>query len=76
MLRRDGLLTTWYDREILAGAELHKEIAENLADSDVFLALVSPDFLASDYCYDKEMHLALKRHEDGSISDTNHIGTL
>lgn len=67
MLRRDGLLTTWYDREILAGAELHKEIAENLADSDVFLALVSPDFLASDYCYDKEVHLALKRHEDGSI---------
>jgi internalin A len=30
------------------------------------LLLVSPDFIASDYCYDKEMRRALERHEEGS----------
>jgi hypothetical protein len=67
MLRRSNLITAWYDREILAGGDVDREVASNLADSDLFLALVSPDFLASNYCYEREMEIALKRHEDGSL---------
>lgn len=67
MLRRDGLITEWYDREILAGTNVDREITVNLADSDVFLALVSPDFLASNYCYEREMKVALERHEAGTL---------
>lgn len=67
MLRREGLISEWFDREILAGKNLNKEIQTNLGDSDLFIALVSPDFLASNYCYEREMSVALKRHEDGSI---------
>jgi hypothetical protein len=67
MLRRDTLIAAWYDREILAGAEIDREVATNLAGSDLFLALLSPDFLASNYCYEKEMQVALQRHEEGSL---------
>lgn len=67
MLRRDGLITEWYDREILAGKDIDRGIAENLANSEVFLALVSPDFLASNYCYEREMKVALERHEAGTL---------
>jgi len=67
MLRREGLITTWYDRNILAGSNLDREIATHLKGSDLFLPLLSPDFLASDYCYENEMDIALKRHEEGSL---------
>jgi TIR domain len=67
MLQRGGLIDAWYDHQILAGDDVDREVDSNLEDSDIFLALVSPDFLASDYCYDREMKVALKRHEEGSI---------
>jgi hypothetical protein len=67
MLRRDGLIDAWYDHEILAGDEVDQEINSQLEESDLFLALVSPDFLNSNYCYEREMKTALKRHEEGSL---------
>jgi hypothetical protein len=67
MLTRTGELTTWYDRKITPGSNLDRKIRANLDDSDIFLALVSADFLASDYCYNEELLEALKRHEEGSI---------
>jgi hypothetical protein len=66
-LRRDGKITAWYDREILAGDNLDSTIDKNLALSDIFLALVSPDFLASNYCYEREMAIALERHAKGTL---------
>lgn len=62
-LRREGKIEAWFDREILAGSELDAEIADQLESCDLFLLLVSPDFLASDYCVEKEMRRALERHE-------------
>jgi hypothetical protein len=67
VLRREGAITAWYDRKILAGDDIDKKIDGNLSDSDIFVALVSPDFLASRYCYEREMAQALKRHADGSL---------
>lgn len=64
MLRRQGVISTWYDRKIDAGSTLDKEIDKNLKDSDIILLLISVDFLASDYCYDIEMKEALKMHEN------------
>ena len=63
MLKRDGLINEWYDREILAGDDIDRAILEKLNSCDLFLALVSPDFLASDYCYETEMARALERHD-------------
>ena len=65
MLRRDERIDEWFDREILAGGEIDTEIAERLESSELFLLLVSPDFLASDYCVEREMERALERHRSG-----------
>lgn len=65
MLKRQGLISTWHDRRIGAGDHLDHEISQQMEDADVILLLVSSDFLASDYCYDKEMTRALERHQNG-----------
>ena len=67
MLHRDKLITQFYDRDILVGDQLDREIAKNLADSQLFIAVVSPDFLASSYCYDIELATALEMHQDDRI---------
>lgn len=65
MLRRQGLISEWHDRQIAAGTEWAKEIDAHLETASVILLLVSSDFLASDYCYDIEMQRALERHARG-----------
>ena len=64
-LRRDGVITTWHDRRIGPGEDLHGQIDDHLDRADIVLLLVSADFLASDYCYDVEMMRAMQRHERG-----------
>ncbi len=66
-LRREGKIVAWHDRKILAGDNIDKEVDRNLGDSDLFLALVSPDFIASNYCHDIEMQEAIARHEAGKM---------
>jgi len=64
-LRRNGLISVWYDRKILPGEEWDLEIDGCLSNADLVLLLVSPDFLASDYAYSREMSLALQQRESG-----------
>jgi hypothetical protein len=63
MLRRQNVISLWHDRMIGAGTEWKGEIDEHLNSAGVILLLVSPDFMASDYCYDIEVRRALERHE-------------
>ena len=65
MLKRQGLLHAWHDRRIGAGDDIDLSISEELEKADIILLLVSAHFLASDYCYDKEMIRALERHQEG-----------
>jgi hypothetical protein len=67
LLKQEGLITGWYDREIRAGAEWMHEIEAHLNSAHIILLLVSPDFMASDYCYSIEMKRALERHEARSV---------
>jgi hypothetical protein len=64
-LQREGRIETWYDREILAGNVLGDEISQELEAADLFLLMISPDFIASNYCVDREMQRALERHDAG-----------
>lgn len=64
-LRRQKLLETWTDREISAGGLLDENIAAAMGKADIFLLLVSPSFINSDYCYEKEFKSALKKHKTG-----------
>jgi len=63
LLKRQSLISTWYDRQIVPGTDWAETISTHLEQASIILLLVSPDFLASDYCYDVEMRRALKRHE-------------
>ncbi len=63
LLRRQGWIADWHDRQILAGNEWARDIDEHLEMASIILLLISPDFLASDYCYDIEMQRALERHK-------------
>ena len=67
-MRRAGEITEWYDREILAGGDIDAEIQENFENSDIFIGLISPDFLNSDYCVETEMENAIRRHREGSMT--------
>ncbi len=62
LLRRQGLISEWHDRQILAGDEWARDIDQHLETASIILLLISPDFLASNYCYDIEMERALERH--------------
>lgn len=68
MLRRQSVNVLWHDRKIGAGEEWKNEIDEHLNSARIILLLVSPDFLASDYCYDVEVKRALARHQAGEAS--------
>jgi len=65
ILRWQGLITEWYDRDIQAGTEWEHEINIHLNTAHIILLLISPDFLASPYCYSIEMTRALERHNAG-----------
>jgi hypothetical protein len=64
-LKRQGLIETWHDRMLRAGDEFDPGIRQELERADIILLLVSPDFIASGYCYDVEMTRALERHHAG-----------
>jgi TIR domain len=61
-LLRSGLITVWYDGNINPGTAWEAEIEAHLNTARIILLLVSPDFIASDYCYSKEMVRAIERH--------------
>jgi hypothetical protein len=63
MLKRQGLIVTWHHRQITAGKDWTQAIDTHLNSASVILLLISPDFLASDYCYGTEMMRALERHQ-------------
>lgn len=66
LLRRQGVITSWHDRRITAGRDFDHVISNELENSQIVLLLVSAHFLASDYCYEKEMASAIEKHENGS----------
>jgi hypothetical protein len=65
-LRRQGKISAWYDRAIEAGSEWETEIKSRLESATIILLLISPPFMASDYCYDIEMQRAVQRHDQGN----------
>lgn len=65
LLKQQGVLINWHDRKISAGEEWAMAIDSHLNTADIILLLVSPDFLASSYCYSIEMKRAMARHEKG-----------
>ncbi len=68
ILKRQKIIEVWHDRRLSAGDEFDQVISDHIQNDDIILLLVSPDFLNSDYCYDKEMEMAMTRHNKGDAT--------
>lgn len=68
LLRRQGVIASWHDRRITAGSDMGKAISAELESSQIILLLISAHFLASDYCFEKEMTRSLEKHNEGSAN--------
>lgn len=65
LLRHQGVISNWHDHKIIAGSNREQSIDNHLNTAALILLLISPDFLASDYCYGVEMQRAMELHEAG-----------
>ena len=64
-LHRERLITVWHDRMLKPGEHLDSAIEAELAGADLVILLMSPDFIHSNYCTEKEMQRAFARAKDG-----------
>ena len=65
ILEQDGLLYEWFDGKILPGENISSKIMEEMDRADIFVFLISPDFIASQEC-NKEWEHARNLCSDGS----------
>lgn len=65
VLKLQGVIEHWDDRQIAAGEHWEGEINENLEAARLIILLVSIDFIASEYIRTKEMRRAMERHAAG-----------
>jgi len=63
--KKRGIINDWCDGDIIPGTKWREQIQQRLHSAQVILLLVSSDFVASDFCYSKEMRDALARHKAG-----------
>lgn len=66
-LERRGKLTLWDDSKIDHGDEWHGKIREAMEKARVAVLLVSPDYLASDFCMKEEFPYLVERAEAGGL---------
>lgn len=64
-LKDQRLISEWHDRKITAGNEWNHEIDDRLKSARIILLLISADFIASPYCRDFELAVAMERHDTG-----------
>ena len=65
LLSRQGYISEWHDQKIVPGTLWTQAIDEHLKAAQIILLLISPDFMASDYCYGVELQEAMKKHNAG-----------
>jgi hypothetical protein len=61
VLEAEGLLDTWDDRRIEAGADWFEEIQEAMANASVAVLLISAEFLNSEFILGQEIPKLLER---------------
>jgi hypothetical protein len=66
-LKREGKIEAWQDQEILVGDNLAQKISTALTSAKLFLAILSPDYLNSNYCYEKEFQEAVELQALGKM---------
>jgi TIR domain-containing protein len=64
-LQRSRLIRTWTAQQISPGQETRVAVDRHLDQAHLILLLISPDFLACDHLYDRELTRAIARHRAG-----------
>ncbi len=60
-IRRAKMIEAWDDKEILPGDHWDTLIRTNLEEADVFILLLSADFIASEYIWNEELRAAFRK---------------
>ncbi len=66
VLKRDNV-STWFDGDMDAGDALDTNISRELRNANIFVALLSPDYLHSRYCWELEYRRAMNRRARGTM---------
>ncbi len=67
VLQSAGLITTWNNGQIGAGADWEQEIEQALAEAKVVILLVSASFLTSDFIQGVEVPAMLRRRQQSGM---------
>ncbi|WP_202744051.1 translation initiation factor IF-2 associated domain-containing protein [Acinetobacter pittii] len=62
-LKREGLIDHWHCSQLVAGDTWDSAIQEKLWESDIICMLISPNWLANEYIFHKELKVAIERKE-------------
>ncbi|WP_437710550.1 TIR domain-containing protein [Sorangium sp. So ce448] len=65
IMQRQGLIRAWHAEQVAPGQGFRTLIDSHISAAQLILLLVSPKFIASDNCYDREMAMALERWQRG-----------
>jgi TIR domain-containing protein/uncharacterized repeat protein len=65
---RIGLVDAWHDGEIEVGTDKEEASRKAMEDAEIIVLLISADFFASEYLYEKEMKQALKLSKTGKAT--------
>jgi pentatricopeptide repeat protein len=67
IFQRTGVIDDWHKHEIPPGSEWQDLVDKQLDQADIILLFITPDFIASKYCYSVQMNRALEKHERGAV---------
>jgi len=62
LLRREGLIECWHDRDMVPSTEWEEEIKRRLREAEIILFLISADMLNSDFIQRVELPTAMELH--------------
>ncbi|MBG6062896.1 Leucine-rich repeat (LRR) protein [Flavobacterium sp. CG_9.1] len=67
-LKRDGIISTWYCTELIAGGEWDKDITKHFEEADIVCFMVSSNLMRTDYIHKYEITKAFeKKKKDDSF---------
>ena len=65
-MEKAGLISTWYDMLIDIGSNWDEKIEYKLRNSDIIILLISDNFFASEYIWNKELPIIEEKIENES----------
>src|SRR5215212_5361993 len=67
VLRAQGLINIWDDRQIAAGADWHNNIQDAMKVASIAVILISANSLTSDYILNEEVPPLIERSAKGGV---------